>query len=362
MNIFFIVTGVGLGDSTRIHAVIEALLKRHPHAKVMVAGYDNSYDYFKGKYPVVKIAGYRIPGENMRFRLLPFVFKNYLLPFMWFFIALKLRKKVKQFKPDVIISDFEPSGIALAKLIGKKCVTLFGFDPRLYEKFKKEKKVSFLMKMQASYLQKVYNRSDYAVIPSFVRYEHKSRNYTYVDPIVRERPDKLPSEEHLMKELKLERKPVVVMLGGSNFGTSLAKSLAKVVHDFNECFVVFGSGFSLPPQPNLIHHTFSPDFLKYLKVAKCVVTLGGQKTLCEGVVYKKPMLIYPIKEHVEQQLNAYALKDVALIGDELSPEAFKKKIEELLSRSPELEKKVKKLNFNGKGAEEVLWFVEGLVQ
>lgn len=362
MKLLFVVTGVGLGDSTRVHAIIDAFLKKDPETKVLVAGYDNSYKYFKDKFQTLKISGYRIPGEKMKFKLWPFIFKNYLLPFVWFFIALKLRHRVKKFKPDVIISDFEPSGIAISKFVRKKCVSVFGFDPKIYARFCREKKVSMLMKLQAGYVQKVYDSSDYVIIPSFVRHKSRDRFYHYVEPIVRVIPSSLPSEEKLMKELKLEREPVVVMLGGSDFGVLLAHSIAKVAAQFNEYFVVFGSGFKVPHQQNLVHHQYSPDFLNYLKVAKCLITLGGQKTLCEGVVFNKAMLIYPIKEHVEQQLNAYSLRDVALVGHDNKPEAVKRKIEELLERKDELEKGVKSLGFKGNGAEQVVWFINGLVK
>ncbi len=362
MRVLFVVTGVGLGDSTRVDAIIDNFKKKYPEMKVLIAGYDKSYNYFKNKYPTIKITGYKIPGEKMKFHVFSFIFKNYLLPIHWFFTALKIRLRVKKFKPDIIISDFEPTGIALGKVLKKKSVVIFGLDPKLYGKYKKQNKVTAIMKMQATYFQKLYDRADFVIIPTFIKHNKKSLMYHYVDPIVRTWPEELPSKEKLMQELGLKRKPILVMLGGSDFGLALAKNLAKVTSSFNQYFIFFGSNVDLPETKNLKHFKFNKDYLKYLKVAKGVITLGGQKTLSEAVVYKKPLLIYPIQQHVEQQLNAYSLKEVAMIGNNLNPESLKKKVEEFIKSMPELKQKISKLKFKNDGADQVLWFIEGLLK
>ncbi len=61
MKILFVVSGIGYGDATREHANILALKKKYPQARIMVAGYDNSYEYFQKKYPTIRIRGYKLP-------------------------------------------------------------------------------------------------------------------------------------------------------------------------------------------------------------------------------------------------------------------------------------------------------------
>lgn len=361
MRILFVVTGVGLGDSTRVDAIIDKFKKKHPDMKVLIAGYDTSYEYFRKKYPTVKITGYKIPGDKLKFHVLPFIFRNYLLPFVWFFTALKMRKRIKSFKPDIIVSDFEPSAIAMAKFVKKKCVVIFGLDPNLYEKYKKVHPVNPIMKMQATYFQKIYDQADFVIVTSLNKPAKKNLMYHYVNPIIRTWPKQLPSEEKLMQELGLERKPILVMLGGSNFGASLARNLIKVAPNFNEYFIFFGSNAKLQKAPNVKHFKFSKDFLKYLKVAKGVISLGGQKTLAEAAIYNKPLLIYPIKQHIEQQLNAFSLKDVAMIGNKIHPEALKKQVDEFIERLPELKKKISAFKFKADGADQAIWFIEGLI-
>ena len=109
-------------------------------------------------------------------------------------------------------------------------------------------------------------------------------------------PVDLPSKKVLMGKLKLARNPVVVMLGGSDFGLKLAKGLHRIAHKFDEEFIVFGSHKQLKPAENFRHIRFAPDFLEYLKVSKAVITLGGQKMLAEffAFSYGSDSVIIPL--------------------------------------------------------------------
>ncbi|HII15774.1 MAG TPA: hypothetical protein HA362_05685 [Nanoarchaeota archaeon] len=351
MRVLFFVTGFGYGDATRVNAVIDEILKKEPESKFLIAGYDSSLDYFKGKYRTVKISGYRIPGREMKFTFLPFAANNYMLPLVWIFTAFRLKKEAKKFNPDIIVTDFEPAGITISKFLHKKCVALYGFDPALYAQYSKEHKPNRLMAMEAFFLRKVYDMSDYSIVVSLIR-RKKSLVYNYVEPIVRVKPQQLLPEPRLMKELNLDRRPILVMLGGSDFGAALVESLAKVSMEFNELFIVFGSGAGVEPQKNLRYMPFSEDFLKYLKVSKGLITLAGQNTLGEGLVFKKPMLIFPIQDHVEQQMNAYALKDNAIIGRNLMPESLKKSIADFIAKIPQMRYDAAKLNLSANGSQQ----------
>ena len=286
MKILFVVTGVGYGDATREHANIKAFLKKDPKTKILVAGYDNSYNYFKNKYPTLKIQGYKMTGKSMKFSVWSFVLRNYLLPFYWSFATIRLRRKVKKFNPDVIITDFEPAGITLAKVLKKKCIAIFGYDPILLRQYKKKNKLSKLMLMQTKYLEGLYDQADFVIIPSLTGTKRKSILYHYVNPVVRKRPGEIPPKNKLMKDLKLKKEPILVMLGGSNFGLKLAKNIIKVAKKVDEEFVIFGTKYNLKTPKNVKHVSFSRDTFKYLKVCKGMITLAGQGSLSEAAFYK----------------------------------------------------------------------------
>lgn len=352
MKVLFVVTGVGLGDATREHAHIEALKRKVKGVKVLVAGYDNSYEYFKNKYKTIKIKGYKFTAKEPEFKVLPFIFRNYFLPILWFFSTWRVKAEAKKFNPDVIVSDFEPGGLILAKMLKKKCILVFGFDPYLFEEYKEKNPATIKVMLEAKYFTNLYNRADLTVIPTLLGAKKERLLYTYINPVMREMPRDLQKEEQIMRELGLERKPILVMLGGSTFGGELAKNLNSIAKNFDEDFIIFGHTPKLSLKQNVKCYLFKENFLEYLKVCKGVITLGGQKTLTECLAFKKPMLIFPIKNHVEQLLNAYTLRDYAAVGDKVTPKELKIKIGYFLSNLDVIKKKIKKAKIDFNGAEQ----------
>ena len=355
MKVLFVVSGIGYGDAMREHCNIQELKKKYPLSKIMVAGYDHSYDYFKEKYDTIRIIGYKLPGESMNVNAFNFVLKNILLPWYWFFGTLKVRLKAYNFIPDVVISDFEPAGISLAEILGKKCIVVFGFDPLLYKEYKKNHKVNMKMKVQATYFEKLYNLAEMVVIPTFKKDKEQHLIYTYINPIIRTEPKELPSENYLMKSFGLKKKPIILILGGSNFGMKLAKNINLIAaENKNEEFIIFGGDLDFKLNDNVRYIKFTDDILKYMKIAKGVITLGGQKTLSEAMVYGKPVLCFPIQNHIEQLLNAYALEDVLIVSHDSSLNAVRKNFNLFLKKIPELNEKVAKRNFSSNGSKQFL--------
>ncbi len=352
MKILFVVTGVGYGDSIRSHAIINSFLKKNPGTKVMVAAYDNSYTYFKDRYHTIMIKGYKLLGMSLKFKALSFITNNYVLPYTWISVSLKLRKAVKGFNPDVIISDFEPAGIILGRLLRKPSVVVFAYDPILFKEFKHKNKKLVL---EAKYFESLYSFADITIIPRLLG-KQESKDYCYVNPVVISKPSELPSSKTLMKKLKLKRAPILVMLGGSSFGVNLARRLIRVIKKFDEDFIIFGSNVRLPKSRNIKHFLFKQNFVEYLKVSKGVITLGGNLTLSECVVYRKPMLIFPIKDHVEQVLNAYLLRNIAMVKYDLK--GLRRTVEGFLKNLNSIKRKIPKVEPSG--AEDIVKIIKGI--
>jgi len=360
MKLLFLVTGIGYGDATREHSNIIAIKKKYPKAKILIACYDNSYQYFKDKYPIIKVRGYKLPGDKLKINLPLFTISNIFLPAFWGLSTLKVRLQAHDFIPDLVITDFEPAGISLAKVLGKKCIALFGFDPEQYKEYKKNNKVNYKLKVQAHYFKKLFDQADLAVIPSLQRRKKKLR-YTYINPIIRFTPDELQDEKTLMKEFKLKNKPILVMLGGSNFGTELTEELNKISKSFKEEFIVFGGHLQHTEfAKNVKYIRYTSDFLKYLKVCKGVITLAGQKTLSEAMIYKKPVLCFPIQDHIEQLLNSDALKDFIMVSH--STKNFKKTLKTFIKDMPTLQRKVNKYDLKPTGSQQFLKLIEIALQ
>ena len=116
--------------------------------------------------------------------------------------------------------------------------------------------------------------------------------------------------------VKFKKKPVLVMLGGSKFGVGLAKRIYEIADKFNEEFIIiFGSNLKPDGRKNIKYIRFSENFLGYLKECKGLITLGGNLTLSEGAYFRKPILSFPIKNHVEQVGNVESLKGICVSHD-----------------------------------------------
>jgi len=351
MKILFIVTGVGYGDSKRSHAIINEFLRKDPKTKIKIACYDKSYEYFKNKFPVIKIAGYKLRGKKMRIKATKFILRNYFLPFSWIYYTAKIKKETKKFNPDIIISDFEPIGSALGLLIKKPCIFIFGYDPDLFEKIPDKNSIMYL---EAKYFERVYKTSKHVIIPSFI--PKKSKKYQYVNQIVIQKSTNLLNKKTLMRKLKLKKEPIIVMLGGSYFGGLLAKKILKLAEHLNEHFIIFGSNIKIKKRKNVTYYKFKENYLEYLKVSKAVISLAGQLTLTEAITFKKPVMIFPIQNHVEQLQNAYVLRDNAYIKYDFKN--MRKSVCEFLNNL----NKIKPLKLKTDGAKQVVDYVYKLIK
>jgi len=172
-----------------------------------------------------------------------------------------------------------------------------------------------------------------------------------VKPIIRLLPEELNSEHYLMRKHKIKKKPLIVMLGGSNYGAYLAKAIFSLRKEFDENFIFFGSDISIP----LEHYKFKENYLEYLKISKGVISLAGNLTMSECMVYKKPMLVFPIKNHVEQLLNVYTLRNYLEVGD---PNDIAGSLKIFLSKIDEIKRSLEMANMQGTGAVDVVEIIE----
>ena len=362
MKILVLVSGIGFGDATREHANIIAIKKKFPKARIMVAGYDNSYLYFKDKFHTLKIKGYKMPGKSMKVNPVLFGLRNILLPAFWPVETLKVRLQAFNFIPDLIITDFEPVGLSLSKMFKTKNIVVFGFDPDLYQEYKKNHKIGYAQKVEATYFSQLYDQADIVVIPTFKKRRKKHLRHTYINPIIRVKPEDLPEEKKIMKSLGLKKKPILIMLGGSDFGTKIAKTINKLAPKFKEHFIIFGGNLNINLQKNVHYIQYTSDFFKYLKVSKGLITLAGHSTLSEALVYKKAILCFPIHNHIEQELNAFTLKDTIQISNKHSPKIVEKELKQFIKDIPKIEKKVAKLNIKASGPQDLVKIIETIMK
>jgi len=336
MKYLFIITGIAYGHFTREEAIIDKLKKLDKKAEIVIAGYETSYNYFKGKYDVLKLNPIVFPDLSSKFKILNILLKNYNFIAGWINDIAIINDFNREFKADVIVSDWEPFAI-----FTKTGYLIWNYKPE----FSKASNFSLLIQKCAIelgyFVSRILNKK--IILPSFKK-EKNIKNFIYTDLIIRKKPNEV-------KELNKYKDSILVMIGGSRYGVGLAEKIKNVSKGFNEKFIFFG--YKCKGKNCIGFDKFNKDYLSFLKSCKAVISLGGYSGISESVFYRKPNLVFPIKDHLEQYTVAEEFKDYIEIGDIDSPEEeIKIKIENFLRNLSVLKKKLNSLKLNN-GADEI---------
>jgi uncharacterized protein (TIGR00661 family) len=343
-KVLAIITGIGYGHSIREAPILE-LLKSKGY-DVVVAGYSNSYEYFQYKYDTLEIQGPKFPERKFKFSPFRIFLKNLNLPIKQLINYFKLRKVVKIFQPDIILSDFEPIAFSLAK--SKPHFLIFNFDPEVYKEYIKENKNKF--KLQLKYITNIYKKAPNIIIPSISKNTSKDK-ITYVNPIIRKIPEKI-------KVLKGLRNPILVSMGGSYFGSEILEQLLRILPKFKNDFIIFSYKTIGKSQENIHFKPFKENFLEYIKASKGIITFGGHNTISEAAVLKRPILVFPVPNYIEQTLNAYEVEKnnfglSKVLKYPLDEKEILETLSEFINKIDVLQESLNKTNVRGNGAEQV---------
>lgn len=364
MKLLFVVLGIGLGHATRVDAIITQVLKKDKNCKIKIAGYSSSYDYFKNKrFKVVKLNGVNWNSKNFKLNLFGMIGKNLKFPLLFRRDVNILIREIKKFNPDLVFVDWELSGLVAASKLGKKSVLLFNYDPFTFKAFVKRFELGKLEVFQSKVIERIYSlaekNSEAIFIPGLKN--DIVNKFHFIDFIVRKTPDELEDEDILMKKLGLAKKPLLIMLGGSSFGYSLLEKMKSVLYEFpDQEFIIFGYDIDFSNK-NIKSYKFKENYLEYLKTSKGVIMLAGHSSFAECAVFKKPCLVFPIRGHVEQMLNAYTIErtKIGLVKylKNIKKETIKTDIEEFIKKINEFQKRANNLNIKADGASKIAEFL-----
>ncbi len=342
MKVLIGVTGIGLGHATRVHALLP-YLKSY---KILAA--EPAYSYFLAHgIKATNIKGIEYKGKEFSFSMLKTAIEE-----------LRKRKEIKRsytrvknlidsYNPDVILSDSEPLTIMAGLKFKKRVITLTNL-PTILTEIEYIPKVYLNAKLKAQYkiikwlINYLVKRNVEVVCPSFVKY--KKRNITFINPIIR----------------TLEKKPrkgnfYLVNFGGSVFGNALLKEVIPYLKaHHNKKFIVVSNYFTKRRtlKDNLTIVPFIKDMLFYVASSKGIISHAGHSTLSESICMKKPSLVIPLKNHIEQLANAISVFRTGLAHASLDYE-FKDDLKTFFKRIPELKFNLEEENVQPTGAKEL---------
>ncbi|MCK5416560.1 teichoic acid biosynthesis protein, partial [Candidatus Parcubacteria bacterium] len=290
-KILYGVAGEGSGHSSRAKEIIRHLEKNKHIVKVV--SYDKGFKNLSPHFDVEKIFGLHFSFVNNKVEPIGTIFKNLIkLPEAIESIA-RVKQIVKDFKPNIIFSDFEPISAIVANL---KKIPLISIDNQhritktKIEYPKKYKKDALAAKAVTDLM--IIKANAYLVTTFFNAKTIDKKTFIF-PPILRDK---------ILKK-KITKKDFILVYVTSEFD-----ELTDILKKINKKFIVYGFNENRKEE-NLIFKKASQDgFLNDLASCEAIVANAGFTLITEALHLQKPYLALPVKGQFEQVLNGYYLE------------------------------------------------------
>ncbi|MFN7313623.1 MAG: MJ1255/VC2487 family glycosyltransferase [Bacteroidota bacterium] len=301
MKILYGVPGEGMGHATRSKVVIEFLLsKQHD---VQVVSSDRAYKFLHQHFGkrVHEIKGLHFAYKNAQIsRLGTLVLNLKHAPENLFHNFSEYLILHKQFKPDLVISDFESFSFTFAKMNRIPMISIDNMQVlnrcKLEVKIPSDQKDDFAL-AKAIVKAKVPFAEHY-FITSFFDAEITKKNTSLVQPIIR---------DAIIQAKPSEGKHILMYQTSATFNA--VKTILKQIPEYT--FLVYGMN-KQETDGNIQFKPFSEEgFIQDFASAAAVIANGGFSFISEAVYLKKPVYAFPIAGQFEQWLNAAYIQKCA---------------------------------------------------
>lgn len=291
-RILYSLCGEGLGHAIRSAIVIEYLIRNN--YDVIVFASDRAYQYLSMKFNNIhEINGFNTVYENNSVRnKKTFTYNMKDVPSDLQKNMSKMYKLAREFKPDVVVSDFEFYSNLLSHILKIPLISVDNMHVITDARYKTSSKY---MK------DRIFAE---AVVHAFIQKPKKTLIYSYFYPPLKDPEDtryinSLIRDE--IKKLKPTQKDYILVYQTSDSNEKLIE-LLKMNKDIE--FRIYGFHRDERDE-NLLYRSFTEEILyNDLKDARCVIANGGFSFITEALELKKPVLSIPVNKQFEQILNA----------------------------------------------------------
>ena len=338
MRILYGVVGEGMGHAIRSRVVLEHLFREGHEVEIMASG--RATDFLAKHFPEVhRIHGLHMIYEENRMRLGKTVLSNLLhgaagLPQN---IAAYF-SLISEFKPEVVISDFESWTYSYAKLHRLPILSIDNMQILhrcTHESFVREGHETQFQLAKAFVKSKLPNCDEY-FITTFFRPEVRKPSTRLFPPILR--PEILSAKSERGDHL-------LVYQTGEGYD-----ALEAVLRQTGMECRIYGMRRDLTEERvegNLRFRPFSEKgFVDDVRTSRAVIAGGGFTLMGECVYLHKPMLCLPLAGQFEQILNARYLEHEGF-GKEAKDLTSELEIKEFLENLPAYEEKLAKYTQDG---------------
>jgi uncharacterized protein (TIGR00661 family) len=291
-RIVYGLAGEGSGHAMRARVVLGHLVRAGHELKVATS--DRGIAALAKEYDVTPVEGLSIAARDNRVSVLRTLARNVQKLPRGARSAREVRAKLfEQFRPQLVISDFEP---LTAHLALRERVPLVTLDNQHFQRYVEHEHAPGLTREARTTLtivRAIVPRSQRSIVTSFLPGKPRNERTFVVPPILR--PEILaarPSRgEHVLVYCTQVYESLIDDL----------RSLARVP------FRLYGFERA-GKDKNLEFKKFSAEgFLADLAGARAVIATAGFTLLGETLHLGKPLLALPMKGQYEQELNSYLL-------------------------------------------------------
>jgi len=332
-RILYSIQGVGMGHAMRSQPIIEHLISEGH--QILITANNKAYKFFKkNRHNVYRLKGVDFAlnkqGKVEIFGTLWEYLKT--LPGYSYYNIKKLIRLIEDFKPELVITDFEPFAQLVSHFYRLPLISIDNqhrithcyvkIPPTYYDEYLEAKIVvsAFILK------------ADYYVIVDFAsgRIKKDKKKTFVVSPVIREgvRKHRPKDGDHILVYM----------------WSKYVKNIIPVLKQIeDEKFIVYGLN-KKKQDKNIIFRPFSSEGMAAdLASAKAVVANAGFTLMSEALYLKKPLLVCPMAGQFEQILNGLVLEQK---GYGLSAEKIDAlTIEKFLANLPKFRKKIKSVKF-----------------
>ena len=299
-RILFLVNGYGLGNSTRIHAVIQQM---GGECEMDVFAYGNSLKYFKQVSEVSNVFSgppleYGVKNGRIDFFLTLKKIRSNLQS------ILKSRRQIQDIlkaRPyRLIVSDSNFSPVFLHRR--PKIISVNNADVIVKRAGKLKSKKGYRAQYgteQADYLYQL-SVPDLIISPFFESVAD-TKKIRHTDLIVRKEFQRVEEEKGSDRG---SGRDILIMTGGAD---QLNRGLV-ISHRRNDYELsVLGESVQVSGKARKEEKTFNASRL--MGRAAIVIIGGGFSSVSEALALAKPMIVVPLRGHIEQKINALWIEE-----------------------------------------------------
>lgn len=294
-RILYGVAGEGFGHSSRSELLGQRLVDAGH--EVLFAASRKSYNYLRPTFDqqVRNVHGLFFHYQNGRVKPIQTFLRNLTHYPGGFRVNRRLfSKDVREFKPDVVISDFEPFSAWWAWRNRVPCVSI---DHEHFltccclEKeggYWKERWIANIVTWG------YHTFADAYLIPNFFKAPLKNKSAQLTPPVVRK------------TVLRFEpREGDHIVMYSTDSGAKQRERIFNVVRRYGQYrFYIYGFNEDIQQENCTFKKTSTDGFLNDLATCRGVIATAGFSLLSECLHFRKPMLLMPVQDQYEQIVNA----------------------------------------------------------